>query len=203
MRLPFLRRTSPLSCPEQPITRVAQAGENIAQLIKSPIQGGAVDEHIGMCAGEAPYPFGRGDEAKKPNPSCSSALEGCDGGCSAASRGEHRVQQEKISFRRIAGDLEVVIDRLEGVVIAIETDMTHPRRRDETRNAFNHAKPGAQNGNQREFLSADPFPRRSFQRCLDGRRFECQLARCLIGYERGDLIDEFLEDLGRCGAIAQ
>ena len=81
--------------------------------------------------------------------------------------------------------------------------MTDAGRRHQTRHSLHHAEPGAQDGNEGELLSADALARGPFQRRFHGCVLEGQFARGLVRDERRDLVHQFLEDLGRCRAIAQ
>src|SRR5450759_4267488 len=185
-RLPFcVQRALPRT--EQTIASVAKTRQNIAVLIQLAIESSAVHNYIRMCLSETAYALRRGHEAEKANTRCAGVLEGRHGRSGAPASRQHGIEQKEIPFRGIAGYLEVVVYRLESIVIAIQADMADACRGHKTRDALDHSKPRTQNGNECEFLSTDAFPRHLFQRCFDQRFLECELACRLICDECGDL----------------
>src|SRR5438094_963057 len=123
-----------------------------------------------MTVGETTHALRRGDETEKANARRAGALERRHRGDGTAARREHRIEKEKVPLGGVAGNLEVVVDRLERVVIAIETDVTDARPWDEPINAFDHTEPGAKNGHERELLAADALSERRLERRVDRRR---------------------------------
>src|SRR5450759_2533111 len=106
-RLPFcVQRTLPRT--EQTIASVAKTRQNIAVLIQLAIESGAVHNYIRMCLSE------------KANARCAGVFEGCHRRSGAPASRQHGIEQKEIPFRGVAGYLEVVVYRLESVVIAIQ-----------------------------------------------------------------------------------
>jgi len=201
-RLSFcVQRTLPST--EQTIASVAKTRQNVAVLVQLAIESGAVHDYIRMCLSETVYALRRGHEAEKANARCAGAFEGGHRRSGAPASRQHGIEQKEIPFRGIAGYLEVVVYRLESIVIAIQADMADACRGHKARDALDHSKPCTQNGNECEFLSADAFSRHSLQRCFDRRFLECELACRLICDECGDLVNKLLEDLGRGRAVTK
>ena len=64
-----------LSCAEQSVTGIAQAGKDIPLLIQPPVESGTVDLNVGVSFGQEPHSFGRCYEAKEPDSGCAGSLE--------------------------------------------------------------------------------------------------------------------------------
>src|SRR5437764_7814651 len=107
---------------EQPISRVAQSRHDVALLVERPVERRAIHHDVRMSVGEPSHSFRRGDEAEKANTRRAGALQGGHGGNSAAARREHWIEKKKVSLGGVTGDLEVIIHRLERVVISVQSD---------------------------------------------------------------------------------
>src|SRR5438128_670336 len=146
-----------------------------------------------MCIGEATYSFRCRDEAQESDAGCTGALERGDGCRGTSASREHRIEEEEVSLPSVSRHLEVVVHRLEGVVIPIEADMPDTGRWHEARDAFHHAKASAQDGHERQLLATDAHSRGALERGVHERRFQRKLAGRLIRDDRGDRVDELLE----------
>ena len=147
-----------------------------------------------MSVGEQPYTLRCSNETEKSNPGSARTLERVDGRGSASSSGQHRIEYEEIALSHITRNLEVVIDRLERVVIPVESDMSNARGRNETKNSFDHSESGSKDRDESQLFSAYVSSARCFQRSLDIERLDSQVDRCLVGHEHRDLVDKLLED---------
>src|SRR4051794_38538919 len=124
---------------EQPITGIAETGQDVALAVELPVESSAVDLDVRVRRAQVSDSLRRRDEAEKTNARRASALQRCDGGGGTAASSQHRIEQEEIALSRITGDLEVVVDGLKGVVIAIQSDVTNACRRYESQNSLDHA----------------------------------------------------------------
>ena len=156
-----------------------------------------------MCLVHARGTLGRRDETEEPDPRRAGTLERADGGDGAAASRQHRVEQQEVALGRVRRHLEIVVDRLERLVIAIETDVSHTRRRHELEDSLDHAEPRAQDGNERELLAAHALCGHVLERRVDADRLQRQVARRLVRHQHRDLVDELLEDLRRRPPVAQ
>ena len=156
-----------------------------------------------MCTGESRDTFGRSDEAEKPDSRRAGALERGNRGHRAAPRSEHRVEDEEIPLCRIARNLEVVVDRLQRVMISVEADVPDARRWNEAKNPFHHPESGAQDRHERQFLSRDALADGLLERRFNRNRLEREIGRRLVGHQHRDLVDQLLEDLRRRALIAE
>jgi hypothetical protein len=113
------------------------------------------------------------------------------------------VEEKEIPLPGVTRNLEVVVDGFEGVVVSIQADVANPRCRNEASDSFDHAKAGAENGYEGQFLPAHPLSGRSLERCLHRCRLQRELACRLVRNERGNLVHQLLEDLGGGRAISK
>lgn len=192
-----------LSGAEQSVSSVAEARQDVAERVQFSIERRAKHLHIRMCFGETAYTFWCGDETEHTDTLSARPLERCDGGCRASAGCEHRVEEEKISFRRITGHLEIVVHGLKGFVITIQSDVSNTRGWDKPTNAFDHTKAGAQDRNQCQLFPHHLVTGHRLKRGLDGYRFEREVAGGFVRHQCRDLVDQFLEDFGWRGAVAQ
>jgi hypothetical protein len=188
---------------EEAIASVAEARHDVAMLVEGAIEGGAVHHHVGVAARETPNALRRGDETEKADARRARTLERGDGGDSAAPSRKHRVEQEEVTLRRIAGNFEVIVHGLERVVISVQTDVPNACAGDQAINTFDHTEPGAKNRYERELLPAHALADRGLEGRIDRRGLEREIVRRLVRHEHRDLVDQLLEDLRRRPAIAQ
>jgi hypothetical protein len=172
-------------------------------LVELAVERGTIHQNLGVSLGESPHPFRSGDEAQESDARGACALERAHRRCSASPSRQHRIEKEEVSLRRVTRDLEVVIDRFERVVIPIQTDVAYARAGDEPINPFHHAKPRAEDGNERQLLSAHASSDRLFERCFHDGGLQRQIGGRFIRHQHRDLVDELLEDLRRRTAVAQ
>src|SRR4051812_26880310 len=116
---------------EQPIAGVTEAGQNIAQPIELTVERSGEDRHVGMSLQHALDALGRGHDGKEADPSRSRSLQARPRRRRRPAGGEHRIEQVEVALYLRRGDFEVVVDRLERVVVTVKPDMTDPGRRDQ------------------------------------------------------------------------
>jgi len=88
-------------------------------------------------------------------------------------------------------------------VITVEPDVAHARRWNQPQDPLHHAEAGAQDGDEGELLAANRPAAGGLEWRVDGHRFEGEIPGGFVGHEHRDLVDQLLELLGGCGAIAQ
>lgn len=69
----------------------------------------------------------RSHQAEEANARGAGTLERIDRRHRAPSGRKHRVEQKEVTFRRVARNLEVVVNRFERIVIAIQPDVPDTR----------------------------------------------------------------------------
>jgi hypothetical protein len=148
-------------------------------------------------------PFRSGDEAEKADSRRSRFFEGADRGGGAAAGCEHRVEHEEVPLGGVARHLEVVVHRLERVVVTVQSDVPDACRGDESGDSLDHAESSAQDRDERQLLSANLHAGHPLEGCVDRYGLECQIARRLVRHEHCDLVDQLLEVLGRSRTVAK
>src|SRR4029079_16660608 len=141
--------------------------------------------------------------ADESNARSAGTLERAHSGARAPPRGEHWVEHDELAFARVCWNLEVVVDGLKRLVVAIQSDMTDAGRGHESQNALDHSEPSAQNWHERQLLSAHLPTSRVLERRLDLDFPELKLARGFVHHQHRDLVDELLKDLRGGPAVPQ
>src|SRR5256885_6421654 len=188
---------------EQAIARVPQPGQDVAVLVELAVERGGEDGDIGVGLEHAPHALGRGDEAEEADALGAGVLERVYGVRRRAAGREHGVEHEEIARAFTGWDLEIVIDRLEGVVLAVDADVADARRGDELRDALDHAESGAQDRHESQVFSRHPHPPHPLEPGFHLRGLERAVLRDLVGHEHGSLVHELLEVFGRGVFIPQ
>jgi hypothetical protein len=188
---------------KQTIAGVAETGKNVSVCVEFSVQRCRYDTHVGMFVREILHTFWCSDETEKSNSCRSRTLQRRHSRRSASSRGEHRVEQEEITLGGITGDFEVVVDRLQRVVIAIQADVSNARRWNQSQHTFNHSESRTQNWNESQLLATDAVTDGAFKRRVHWNFFQWQRTRGFIGEKHREFINKFLEDLRWCVAAAQ
>src|SRR5687768_1025175 len=127
--------------PEEAVARVAEAGKDVALVVQLAVERGGEDGDVGVHLEHAGDALGRGHDAEEADAARAGLPERADRGDRRAAGGEHRVEDEEVALDLVAGDLEVVVYRLERSVVAVEPDVPDPRRGDELGHALHHAQP--------------------------------------------------------------
>ena len=82
------------------------------------------------------------------------------GGGRVAGR-EHRVEHDHVALGEVGRELDVVLDRLERLLVAVEADEADARARDQREDAVEHPHPGAQHRADGDLLAGDRARRSS------------------------------------------
>jgi hypothetical protein len=189
--------------PEQPIARISESGKDIPNGIELAIESRSDDRDIGVGFTQATYSLGRGHETEELDTRGTCVLESCDCGNGAPPGRQHGVEHEKLAFSCIGWNLEVVINRLKRIVVAVQADVTDTRRRYEAQNSLDHTQSRSEDRHEDELLTRHATANGFFERCLHRVVFKGQAACGFIGHEHRDLIDQLFEDLRRRVPVAQ
>ena len=111
--------------------------------------------------------LGSRDQRDQPDRACARRLHRHDGGSGRVAGREHRVEQDHVALGDVVRQLDVVLDRLERLLVAVETDETDPRARDQREHAVEHPHPRAQDRADGDLLAADPAAVHPLERRLD------------------------------------
>src|SRR5437899_6719012 len=149
---------------EQASAGIAGTGQDVAVVIELAVERGGEDGDVGVGLEHATHALGRGDEAEEPDALGAGVLERVYGVRRRAAGREHGVEHEEIARVFTGWDLEIVIDGLEGVVLAVDADVADARRGDELRDALDHAESSAHDRHGGEILSHHPDPPHRLQR---------------------------------------
>src|SRR6267143_5421826 len=122
--------TGGLSGTEQAIARVPEPRQDVAVVVELAVERGGEDGDVGVGFEHATHALGRRDEAEEADALGARMLERFYGVRRRAASGEHGVEHEEVA-RVLAGrNLEIVVDRLERVVLAVDADVADARRGD-------------------------------------------------------------------------
>src|SRR6266550_542180 len=182
-----------LSGAEQPIAPVCQPRQDVAVVVELAVERGGEDGDVGVGLEHAPHALGRGDEAEEADPLGAGVLERAHGVRRRAAGGEHGIEHEEIARVFARWDFEIVVDRLERVVLTVDADVADAGRRDELRDALDHAESGAQDRHEGELLPRYADAPHALERGFHLRGLERQVFRHLVRHEHGDLVHELLE----------
>src|SRR5437899_13104462 len=102
---------------EQASAGIAGTGQDVAVVVELAVERGGEDGDVGVGLEHAAHALGRRDETQEADALGAGVLERVHGVCRRAAGREHGIEHEEIA-RVLAGwDLEVVVDRLERVVL--------------------------------------------------------------------------------------
>src|SRR5436853_5272640 len=145
-----------LSGAEQAIAGIPEPRQDVTVVVELAVERGGEDGDVGVGLEHATHALGRRDEAKEADALGAGVLERAHGGRRRAAGREHGIEHEEIA-RVLAGwDLEIVVDRLERVVLAVDADVADARRGDELRDTPDHAEPRAQGRHEGALLPGHP-----------------------------------------------
>ena len=201
------RRDTPVAVrsarPEQTITGITKTRKDVAVCIEFTVKRCGNDRNVRMCRMHPAHP-GRGcHKTEKPYSGCSGVFQPGDRGDRASTGCQHRIEQNEFPLCRVGRNLEVVINRLECFVVAIQPDVADARRWDQPEDSVDHAEAGPENRYQHKLL---PGHTRT-DRPLEGRRhlarFERKIGRRVIGHQHRDFVNKLLENLRWRIAVTQ
>jgi len=111
-------------------------------------------------------------------------------------RCEHGVHDEHVALSDVLGELAVVLDRLQGLRVAVQTHVTDAGGGDELQDAVDHPEPCAQDRNDGDLLAGEHIGRGLGYRGQHGGLGELKAARRLVGLEHREFLHELAELLG-------
>ena len=141
---------------ELPVAGVAEAGDDVADLVEPLVEGGEVERHVRVGLLQGVAAFRRGDDADELHLRDADRLEDIDRGNRAAAGRQHRIEDEgqvDIGLRR---ELVVVSDRLECGVVAVKPEVPDGGFRKCLEHGVGHAEPGAEDRDEADLLGDLP-----------------------------------------------
>src|SRR5204862_3742666 len=133
-----------LSGAEQAIAGIPEPRQDVTVVVELAVERGGEDGDVGVGLEHAAHALGRRDETQEADALGAGVLERVYGVRRRAAGREHGIEHEEIA-RVLAGwDLEIVVERLERVVLAVDVDVAEARRWGELRDIIVHAESRAQ-----------------------------------------------------------
>lgn|GEM_PF-6587490 len=86
-------------------------------------------------------------------------------------------------------------------MVTVEADVPDARGWHKLENPFDHSETGTKNWYERQFLATYALAGRAFKWRVDFYRFKDQINSGFVGHKHRDFVYQFLENLGRSGAI--
>jgi hypothetical protein len=143
-------------------------------------------------------PFRGGDQADERDRAGAGVLDLRDRGDARVPGREHRVEHDRVALAEVVGQLDVVLDRLERLLVAVHADEADPCARDQRQRPFQHAHACTQDRADRDLLARDALGPHHLERRLDLDRLGGEVLGRLVGQEQRELVDELPEvDGGR------
>src|ERR687898_33325 len=113
------------------VSGVAEAWDDERAVVQFRIDSCGVEGHVGMLAGNALDARHGGDRMEAGDPGRPLFLELVYGGREAPPSGQHRVEDEDQVLVQVAREVDVVLDRLGRLLVALEAYKANRRRRQE------------------------------------------------------------------------
>src|SRR5215212_11686671 len=130
----------------QPVSGIAEAGDDERALVQLRVNGCGVERYVGVLSGKALDAGHRGDGVEAGDPGRTLFLELVYGGREAPPRRQHRVEDEDEVLVEVAREVDVVLNRLGGHLVALQAHEAHRRRRQQGEGPVEHTQSGAQHG---------------------------------------------------------
>ena len=148
-----------------------------------------------MGAGQGGDPLRRGDQAHLLDARRAPGLEDIDRGCRGAAGRQHRIEDEADLDGRRIGQLVVVLDRLQGPLVAIETDVPDLGRWHQLEHRLDHAQARPQHRDEPDLgLYSQTFHR--LERRLDRTALRRKIGQRLVADQPRQLTHQLAELLG-------
>ena len=129
------------------VSGVAEAWDDERAVVQFGVDGGGVEGHVGVLAGNAFDARHGGDSVEARDPGRPSSLS-LSMVAERLPGSEHRVEDEYQVLVQVAWEVDVVFDRLGRLLVALESHKAHRRRRQEGERPVEHTEAGAQDGNE-------------------------------------------------------
>src|SRR5690606_16248751 len=142
-----------LPCAEDLVTRIAQAGNDVAMLVQMLVHRGSEDLHVGVGFIDPLDPLRRGHQHQRSDLVGAGPLEHVDGSDHGAARGQHGADDQRPALVQFVDQLLQVGVGLEGFLVAHQADHAHLGTGDQAEYAVEHAQTGAQDGYHGDLLA--------------------------------------------------
>src|SRR5215210_9333438 len=126
------------------VSGVAQAWDDERVVVEFGIDGGGVEGHVGVLAREAFDTGNCRDRVEAGDPGRTLLLELGYRSREAPPRRQHRVEDEDQVLVEVAREVDIVLDRLGRLLVALQAHKADRRRRQEGEGPVEHAEAGAQ-----------------------------------------------------------
>ena len=175
---------------------VTEAGNDIAVIVELLVLCGGKDINIGMSLAQSVKSLGSRNNAHELYRSGVSLLYLRNGVYSRAAGSKHGIENDNIALADIAGQLAVILNRLQSFGVAVKADVTDSGGGNEGQNAVNHAESGSENRNKGELLARKSLSGHSGNGSLNFNILERKISCCLIAHEHRYLAHESAELFG-------
>src|SRR5919199_5875117 len=181
------------------VSSVAETRDDERAIVKFRVDGGGVEGYVGVLAGDTLDARHRGDRVEAGDPGGPLLLELVYRGREASPRRQHRVEDEDQVLVQVAWEVDVVLDRLGRLLVALEAHETYRRRRQEGERPVEHSEAGAKDRNEAD-RTGDLLDLRLGQGRTDpgrtGRHIPCGLG----DHDEGELLHG-LPEVGGTGPL--
>ena len=130
-------------------------------------------------------------------------LDLADGVAGAAAGGQHRGEDKNLALVDVVGQLAVVLNGLQRLLVAVHADVADLSGGDQVQHAVHHAEAGAQDGDQSQLTAGQDLGAGQSHGGLDLDFLGGQVAGSLIAEQHRDLAHEVTELLGAGVAVTQ
>jgi hypothetical protein len=120
-------------------------------------------------------------------------LDRRDRGGAGVARREHRVEHDRVPLGEIVGELHVVLDRLERLLVAVHAHEADARTGDQRERPLEHAHARPQHRADGDLLAGDARRVHPLERRLDLDVLDREVLRRLVRQQERDLLDELAE----------
>src|SRR5215208_2054039 len=184
------------------VSGVAEAWDDERAIVQFRVDGCGVEGHVGVLAGNPLDAWNRGDCVEAGDPGSPLFLELVNRGREAPPRCQHRVEDEDQVLVKVAREVDVVLDRLGRLLVALEAHKADRRLRQEGERPVEHTEAGPQDRNEAD-RTGDLLDFGLSQRRADpdrtGRHIPCGLG----DHDEGELLHGLPELRGAGPLVAE
>src|SRR5713226_9830246 len=129
---------------ELSIAGIAKSRHDVANVVEPFIDSGHVDGYVRVCLAQAFDALWRGEQPDVLDSFAAPALQDVDARLGGSAGRQHRVEHDRQLHPVRRRQPVVVLDRVEGTLVAVQADMPHLGGGDHLEETFDHTQPGAQ-----------------------------------------------------------
>ena len=188
---------------EDTVSAVTQTRNDVLVVVELFIQSSTVNLYVRMCFGQCVQTFWSCDDAHEFDVGSTAFLEHLDGSDSRTAGCQHWIENDDLALVDVGRKFAVVFDRLQGLWVAVKTDVTDLSSRNHRQHAVEHTDTSAQDWNERQFSAGNDFGLCQSNRSFDFNLFERQVAGSFIAHQHGYFADQFAEFLGTGVFVSQ